>query len=55
MIAAVAIGALPDLRAAAALAPPHAAAVSPHHSLDEAYERYREVVQSITLRPRGLG
>lgn len=55
MIAAVAVGALPDLRAAAALAPPHAAAVSPQRSLDDAYERYREVVQSVTLRPRGLG
>jgi hypothetical protein len=54
MIAAVAVGTLPDLRAAAALAPPHAAAVLPQRSLDEAYERYRDVVQSVTLRPSRL-
>ncbi len=44
MIAAVAFGALPDLHSAAALAPAHSAAVTPQRSLDEAYERYCDVV-----------
>jgi xylulokinase len=47
MIAAVAIGAVPDLAAAAALAPAHNAAVMPQRSLDEPYERYRELVMRL--------
>jgi xylulokinase len=47
MIAAVAIGASPDLAAAAALAPAHNAAVVPQRSLDEPYERYRELVMRL--------
>ncbi|HEY5947919.1 MAG TPA: FGGY family carbohydrate kinase, partial [Kofleriaceae bacterium] len=47
MIAAVAIGGLPDLHAAAALAPAHSAAVTPQRSLDDAYERYRDLVMRL--------
>ena len=47
MIAAVAAGGLPDLASAAALAPAHSAATAPQRSLDEAYERYREVVMRL--------
>jgi sugar (pentulose or hexulose) kinase len=47
MIAAVAVGALPDLAAAAALAPAHNPAVFPQRSLDEAYERYRDLVMRL--------
>jgi xylulokinase len=47
MIAAVAVGALPDLVTAASLAPPHNPAAEPQRSLDEAYERYRDVVMRL--------
>lgn len=47
MIAAVAIGALPDLPSAASLAPPRSAAALPQRSLDEAYERYRDLVMRL--------
>ena len=46
MLAAVAAGALPDLRAAAALAPPPRATFYPRSSCDDAYARYREIVAS---------
>jgi xylulokinase len=52
MIAAVAIGALPDLAAAAALAPAHKPAVVPQRSLDESYERYRELVMRLVTTTR---
>jgi xylulokinase len=44
MIAAVAVGLVPDLVAACALAPPIAASFQPQRSLDDAYARYRERV-----------
>ena len=47
MIAAVGAGWLPDLAAAAALAPAHSAATVPQRSLDEAYERYRDLVMRL--------
>lgn len=47
MLAAVAAGWLPDLAAAAALAPAHSAATTPQRSLDEAYERYRDLVMRL--------
>lgn len=50
MIAAVAIGAVPDLRAAAALAPAHSPAVTPQRSLDDAYARYCDVVMRLVTR-----
>jgi xylulokinase len=52
MIAAVAVGALRDLPTAAALAPAHSAAVVPQRSLDEAYERYRELVMRLVTTTR---
>jgi xylulokinase len=50
MLALVAIGALPDLHAAAALAPAHSSAVVPQRSLDEPYERYRALVMRLVTR-----
>jgi xylulokinase len=50
MIAAVATGALPDLVTAASLAPPHKPAAEPQRSLDEAYERYCDVVMRLVTR-----
>lgn len=47
MIAAVAVGALHDLHAAAALAPAHSPAITPQRSLDDAYERYCDVVMRL--------
>ncbi|HEY5926019.1 MAG TPA: FGGY family carbohydrate kinase [Kofleriaceae bacterium] len=47
MLALVAIGALPDVQTAAALAPAHSGAVMPQRSLDEAYERYRSLVMRL--------
>jgi sugar (pentulose or hexulose) kinase len=51
MIAAVAVGALADLPAACALAPPSAATFRPRTARDEAYDeaytRYRELVAQL--------
>jgi xylulokinase len=47
MLAFVGIGALPDVKSAAALAPAHSGAVTPQRSLDEAYERYRALVMRL--------
>ncbi len=47
MLALVALGHYPDVRAAAAQAPPHAPPVLPAGSLDEAYDRYRRLVQAV--------
>jgi len=47
MIAAVAIGALPDLGAAAALAPAPTQAFEPAASLDDDYARYRRLVAQL--------
>ncbi len=56
MIAAVAVGAHRDLKAAAALAPAHSAAVMPQRTLDQrlddAYERYRELVMRLVTTTR---
>jgi sugar (pentulose or hexulose) kinase len=47
MIAAVAAGAHPDLRAAAALAPPIATLVTPGEPIEAAYARYRALVREL--------
>ena len=47
MLAAVAAGWVPDLAAACATSPPPRATFQPHASLDEAYERYRRVINQI--------
>ena len=47
MIAAVSIGALPDLAAAAALAPPPRATFTPRASLDDEYARYHRLVEQL--------
>jgi xylulokinase len=47
MLAAVAIGAVPSLREAAARVPQPARTVTPRGNLDEAYERYCRVVRSV--------
>lgn len=51
MIAAVAVGLLPDLAAACALAPPIAATFEPRVSLDDAYARYRARVALLSAAP----
>jgi xylulokinase len=43
MLAAVAVGLVPDLTAACALVPPPARTVLPQRDLDEAYARYRQL------------
>jgi xylulokinase len=45
MIAAVAVGIVPDLAAAAAFAPSPIATYAPRANLDEAYARYRAVLR----------
>lgn len=47
MLAAVSIGAVPDLHSAARLAPPHSPAALPQRSLDEPYARYRDLVMRL--------
>ena len=47
MLAAVAIHALPDLHAAAALAPPPSATFAPRALRNYAYARYRDIVATI--------
>jgi len=47
MMALVAIGAIPDLAAAAALVPAHRPAVLPYESLDVPYARYRKLVTQL--------
>lgn len=47
MLAAVAIGAVPDLRAAASRVPHPARTVTPRGNLDDAYERYCRLVRSV--------
>ena len=47
MLAAVAAGIVPDLAAACAASPPPRATFQPRASLDEAYERYRRVINQI--------
>ncbi|MEP6860890.1 MAG: FGGY family carbohydrate kinase [Deltaproteobacteria bacterium] len=47
MLAAVAAGVVPDLETACAASPPPRATFEPRASLDEAYERYRRVINQI--------
>ncbi len=47
MLAAVAVGTLPDLHSAATLAPAHSPAVMPQRPLDEAYDRYCQLVTKL--------
>jgi xylulokinase len=47
MLAAVAVGAVPDLREAAARVPQPARTVTPGGNLDEAYDRYCRLVRSV--------
>lgn len=47
MLAAVSIGAIADLPAAAARVPQPARTVTPQGNLDDAYERYRRLVRSV--------
>lgn len=47
MLAAVAIGAVPDLRAAASRVPQPARTVTPQGNLDEPYERYCRLVRQV--------
>lgn len=47
MLALVALGTFPDVKTAAAYAPPLAPPVAPAASLDEAYSRYRRLVEQL--------